>query len=93
MPSPTQRVGPNIGDICAALFSRRDNVTHHWAFIIPISNSEGEKFHVRETPDWAYERGRQSIEPGGSNSLVCVVKLGATIFFDGANALVSHRKS
>lgn len=72
----TSRTSANTGDICVALSAAEDRLPYTWSLLIPISNTEGERFHVEDGTQAGreYQRGRQPlVDP---YSLV-IVRIGA----------------
>ncbi|KAG8999752.1 hypothetical protein FRB93_013124 [Tulasnella sp. JGI-2019a] len=61
-PSPmTSRTKTCTSDICAVLSTYGDRLSYHWSLLIPISNTEGETYHVTEDAVPTYQRQRQSL--------------------------------
>ncbi|KDQ16175.1 hypothetical protein BOTBODRAFT_107483, partial [Botryobasidium botryosum FD-172 SS1] len=64
--------------ICAALFSRGDGQTFHWAFMIIKDDNIAHKMHVvQHMGAWSYQSGPHSFRV--SQTLVVLVKIGRKI--------------
>ncbi|KAG8883996.1 hypothetical protein FRB97_005440 [Tulasnella sp. 331] len=67
----TSRLKANAGDICVALSTPENHVPYSWSLLVPLSDTEGEKFHVKDGS--GYKRDRQLV---ADLTLLVVVKIG-----------------
>ncbi|KDQ19613.1 hypothetical protein BOTBODRAFT_444154 [Botryobasidium botryosum FD-172 SS1] len=68
---------PRSGDICAALYSRGDGVTFHWAFLVIQDQERGFKMHAVDDSSnvWSYQEGLEAFR--ANPDLVALVKIGS----------------